>query len=169
VPTLPLFVKQVGSDLIGTDPHTGALVRAPRDQLRCSTALSGSNHLFDAILDTGAPLTIFPEEVWQHFVRGADYELLPLPVGTPQARVAGWQFAFHLARFLVPLVLIDAGLSVAVPRAHVVAQFALGPRANQVSTPPVLIGLWGGLLEGAHLGIDRDPHTGRARGDLNVP
>jgi hypothetical protein len=51
----------------------------------------------------------------------------------------------------------------------VIAQFAIGARPNARGTPPVLIGLWGGLLEGAHIGIERDPHTGRARGELLVP
>lgn len=83
--------------------------------------------------------------------------------------MAGWQFDFHIARFLVPLALLDSGLTTRVPRAGVVAKFAVGDPPGWRSLPPVLLGLWGGLLEGGRIGIDRDPHTSRATGELVLP
>jgi hypothetical protein len=124
----------------------------------------------DTIIDTGAPLTIFPERIWSQFQPGIDYDFLPF-VGAPpaMARVLGWQFTFRIARFRVPLGLMDAGLTTRIARLDVIAQFATGDPAGWRSIPPIFVGLWGGLLEGGRLGINRIAATNQLAGELIYP
>lgn len=169
MPTLPLRDYRLGPDLLVSDGASGTL-RVPRTRLHCLLEVPGWLLPCEAVIDTGAPLCIFPESVWLHFQPGLDYELLPFVGANPPAvRIASWQFTFRLARFLVPLALCDVGLTTRVERPNVIAQFANGDPPGWRSTPPVVIGLWGGLLEGGRIGIDRDPHTGRATGELVFP
>src|SRR5438067_10910209 len=144
----------------------------PRVQLRCLLRVPGTPIPRDAILDTGAPLTCFPERIWQPFREGVDFEWCPFAPGVqpPAGQMAGWRFTFRMARFLVPLALMD--YSTEVERPDVFAAFATGdPPAHRATNapPPVIIGLWGGLLEGSRLAIGRDPATGQVTGALEFP
>jgi hypothetical protein len=169
VPTIPLAVGSHGSD-ITVDDLTGGILDIPRLRFHCLIEVPGFLLPREALIDTGAPLTIFPEKIWSKFQFGTDYDILPL-VGAPAApaRVLGWQFTYQIARFRVPLALLDAALTIRVPRPDVIAQFATGNPTGWRSIPPIFIGLWGGLLEGGRLGIDRVSSTNRLAGELVYP
>jgi hypothetical protein len=168
VPTIRLSVGTHGADIPVQQPG-GGIIDIPRSQFRCLIELPGHLLPQDAIIDTGAPLIIFPELIWSRFQVGADYDFLPF-VGTnpPTARVGNWQFTYQIARFRVPLAVMDAGLTTRVPRPGVIAQFATG-NPTGLRSLPVVVGLWGGILEGGRIGIDRNAQTNRARGELTYP
>jgi hypothetical protein len=141
----------------------------PRVQFRCLVRLPRLAMPRDGIIDTGSPFTWMPEAIWQHFRPGADYEELPFAPGftAPLGRTAGWNFTFRVARMLQPIGLHDGRAE--LTRDGVIVQFASGnPPAYARSSAPavVMIGLWGGALEGTSLRISRDPATGRASGAL---
>lgn len=62
--------------------------------------------------------------------------------------------------------------STEVERPNVVAAFAAGnPPAHRTrkALPPVIVGLWGGLLEGSRIAVGRDPTSGHLTGSLEFP
>jgi hypothetical protein len=147
----------------------GKPVSVARPQLQCLVRLPGSLLPQDGIIDTGAPLTTVPERLWSGLQAGTDYEWLTFPPGTPLPAgvMARWRYTFRLARFLAPVTLMD--YATAVDRPDVVAAFADGnPPAAGRGLPPVVVGLWGGLLEGGAVAVDRTP-GGRVAGELRFP
>ena len=166
MPIIHLATGQWANPLYVDLPGGGSLA-IPQPQFRCLIRLPNQLLPKDALIDTGAPFTFLPEEVWMPLRVGSDYEWLPFTAGTrpPPARIAGWQFTFRIARFLAPLTLLD--YSTVVERHGVIAAFAAGSvSATRKSLPPIIIGLWGGLLEGGQVGVTRDSHTGRVTGGL---
>lgn len=151
-----------------TDPR-GAVVPVHRPQFRCLIHLPGTLMPQDGIVDTGAPLTHIPERIWSGLAPGTDFEWLDLGAGAPAPGgvIAGWRYTFRLARFLAPVTLMDS--AVAVDRADVIAAFASGNPTGARSVPPLVIGLWGGLLEGAAVRVTRDPASGSVFGALELP
>ena len=103
MPTIRLTAYSVGPLLALAHPPGARPV--PRVQLRCLLRVPGTPIPRDAILDTGAPLTCFPERIWQPFREGVDFEWCPFAPGVqpPAGQMAGWRFTFRMARFLVPL------------------------------------------------------------------
>lgn len=85
----------------------------------------------------------------------------------PPARTAGWSFAFRLARLLAPVRLFNTRGPAELARTGVIVQLAFGnPPARGNSPPRIVIGLWGGLLEGTAIRITADPASGRLAGAL---
>ncbi|QDU24266.1 hypothetical protein [Urbifossiella limnaea] len=171
MPSVRLSVQATGPVLPAVSPTVG-LVDVHRPQFRCLLRLPNTLLPRDAVIDTGAPLICFPEDLWRPFRVGVDFEWLPFAPGPapPAGRLVGWQFTFRMARFLAPVTLLD--YSTEVERPNVVAQFATGnPPAppGRHSLPPVIVGLWGGLLEGGTLAVGRDPASGHVTGGLAFP
>ncbi|MBA4065174.1 MAG: hypothetical protein C0501_15955 [Isosphaera sp.] len=167
MPVIRLAVRYL-TDLAPHDP-SGNPVPVPRPQLRCLVKLPGALLPQDGVIDTGAPLTTVPEDLWRPLQAGTDYEWLIFPPGTPTpvGVMAHWRYTFRLARFLAPVTLID--YATAVDRPGVVAAFAdSNPPAAGRGLPPVVVGLWGGLLEGGAVAVDRTP-GGRVAGELRFP
>ena len=169
VPTIRLATFATGPALQLTGP--GGPPAVPRVQLRALLRVPEAVFPRDAVIDTGAPFTCFPQVPWTGFRQGIDSEWCPFDpaVPPPAARIAEWAFGFRIARFLVPLTLID--YSTEVDRPDVVAAFADGnPPAyrNRSALPPV-VGLWGGLLEGCTIAVGRDPVGGHVTGALAFP
>lgn len=148
----------------------GGTLDIPKVQLRCVLDLPGPAGTVNGVIDTGASLTFVPEDVWQKLRPGVDFEWLPFTPGSapPAGQFVNWSFSFRMARFLAPVAVMD--YTTDVERADVIAAFASGnpPVAGQ-QTPSVILGLWGGLLEGSRLHLDRDPATGRVVGELAYP
>lgn len=171
MPLLPLTVGSHGVAITVSD-LAGGTIAVPRPQFRCLIELPGYMLPQDAVVDTGAPLIIIPAVIWTRFQAGTDYEILPFTGPTPApGRVVGWQFGFRIARFLVPLAVTDTALSTRVERSGVTAAFAAGdPPAppGRKALPPVIIGLWGGILEDGRIGIARDPARG-VSGEIQYP
>ncbi len=143
-----------------------------RVQLRALLRVPGVVFPRDAIIDTGAPFTCFPQQIWSPFQEGTDFEWCPFDpaIPAPSARVTDWTFGFRVARFLGPLALLD--YSTEVERPGVVAAFAAGDPpgyGSRKALPPVIVGLWGGLLEGGRVAVDRDPVGGYVTGALEFP
>jgi hypothetical protein len=170
MPTIQLDPGNWGTPFPVVAPR-GGTISVFRPQFRCLLRVPNAFFPRDAIIDTGAPLTCFPEAIWSQFREGIDFEWLPFAPGvhvTP-GRVAGWQFTFQMARFLVSLALMD--YTTAVERPEVIAQFAAGnPSAtpSRRALPPIVVGLWGGLLEGGKIAIERTP-TGQVSGTVEFP
>jgi hypothetical protein len=170
VPTLELAVQSTGP-VLPVVPPKGQVFVVPRPQFRCLIRLPQFLMPQDAIIDCGAPLTCIPKALWDRFLEGRDFEWLPFIYGTqpPTGRIGRWVFGFQMARFRVPLALMDYRTQ--IDRFEVIAQFAdsdppSDPRKK--APPPVIIGLWGGLLEGGTLSIARSP-TGQVTGELTFP
>ena len=55
-------------------------------------------------------------------------------------------------------------------RPDVIAQFADNDPPRRGNAPPsFIVGLWGGVLEGGRIVIDRDPLSGHVTGSLEFP
>jgi hypothetical protein len=170
MPVLRLSTGNWALPLTASDPR-GAPVPIFRPQFRCFIRLPNALLPRDALIDTGAPMTCLPERTWRSLRDGVDFEWLSLPTGPNASGVmAGWQYTFRLARFLVPLALLD--YTAEIERPDVIAAFAFGNPptfAGRPALPPVYVGLWGGLLEGSRLTIGRDPAAGQVTGELEFP
>lgn len=170
MPVVRLFVIDIARPSAVVVPAGGTL-DVPKFQLRCVLDLPGLGVPVDAIIDTGAALTFVPESVWQPLRPGTHFEWLPFAAGTGvrTGQFATWSFAYRMARFLAPVAVMD--YSTDIERADVIAAFADSdpPASNLQKLPPVVVGLWGGLLEGGRLHLDRDPATGRVVGELAYP
>ena len=148
---------------------TGTPLLIPRTQFRCLVRLPHLTMPRDGIIDTGSPFTWMPESIWSRFRPGVDYEELPFEPGftVPRAQTAGWNFTFRFVQMLPSIGLHDGRTELA--RAGVVVQLADGnpPSFVRTNAPAVVvIGLWGGLLEGTNLHIATDATTGHIAGTL---
>ncbi len=111
-----------------------------------------------AIIDTGAPLTIFPHKIWHgsfHWQSGRDYDELSVAgYGTTfRGQVLSARYAFRLARLRVPVDL--AGHDLNAPRLRLddlVCQLA-----DPGGPPFIILGLWGGPLVGRKLAVETAP------------
>lgn len=172
MPTLALTSARLGP-AISTRDASGATVSIAPTRLYALLEVPGLLLPRDAIVDSGSPLTVFPEAIWSLCQPGRDFELLPFVGRPPQpARVLGWSFTFRIARFLRPLAFVDANLGTRVERPGAVVQFADGNppiRPGARGLPPIIVGLWGGLLEGGRMGIERNPLAGGVRGEIAFP
>ena len=147
----------------------GVRLSLPRAQFRCLVRLPNLTMPRDGIIDTGSPFTWMPEAIWQHFRPGIDFEELPFEPGytVPRGQTAGWNFTFRFVRMLQPIGLYDFQIELA--RDRVIVQLTNGnPPIPPGSQRPavVVIGLWGGLLEGTSLRIATDAATGHVAGAL---
>lgn len=170
MPTLPL-TTHYPPVLLRVDDPSGAPLAIPLPQFRCLTQIAGIFLPRDAVIDTGSPLSWMPEAIWNRLSEGTDYEVLPWASGfvPPPGRTAGWNFTFRIARLLQPIRLFALTTSVELVRDRVIVQFADGnpPAFSRGNAPPrVVIGLWGGLLEGTSLRISTDAATGHIAGSL---
>ena len=150
----------------------GGTLNIPTVQYRCLLRLPAFPLPRDAVIDTGAPLVYFPQQVWSGLREGIDFEWLPFAAGTvsPVAQIARWQFTYQFARFLVPVGVMD--YTTEFERPEVVAAFASGdPPApsTRKALSPIIIGLWGGVLEGGRIAVGRDPLSGHVTGSLEFP
>ena len=148
---------------------TGTRLLVPRLQLLCWVRLPNLLMPLDGILDTGSPFSWFPEAVWSRLRPGVDFEELQFEAGyaPPRALAAGWSFTFRIARMLQPVVLMDT--STELERNGAIVQFADGnpPVPTGSKKPPrVVLGMWGGALEGLNLRMATDTVTGHTLGAL---
>jgi hypothetical protein len=170
MPTLRLQVDNSKPPIPVVEP-SGGVVLIERPRLICDVGLPGRLLPLAGIIDVGAPLTIIPQDAWSTLREGTDFEWLAFAPGTspPAANILGRNFTYRIARFLGPVDLMDRVTQISRP--NVIAQFATGnPTAGPGRfLPPVVIGLWGGVLEGGRLHVDRDSATGRLTGELAFP
>lgn len=135
-------------------PTTRGVGRIPLRQLSCALRVPPIPGAKRAIIDTGAPLSLFPHHTWANEFRwreGRDFDVLPVAGDPPlTGRVLSHRYAFRLARLRVPITL--AGRDLAGPRLQV------DSLVTQLAEPGgpafILLGLWGGVLDGRRLLFD---------------
>jgi hypothetical protein len=135
--------------LIGRDPDN-----APDDRRQS----------LDGIVDTGAPLTVFPRHVWDdrlsrfssHITRlqfdPDEMAQRPPDQRTPTSVVAGRRFPYFLGRVHLGAFDLEGRRMPAVP---VLAMFREDVVPRGEPPPPILLGLGSGILDGRRL--VRDP------------
>ncbi len=102
---------------------------------------------FPAILDTGAPISVFPQETWRNFA--TEIQRVPLVEDRALTGAAGGRrYGYFLGR-----VWVGAGdmWDRRLPPVSVLAQFREDDIPAGEPQPPTLLGLWGGILEGRTL------------------
>lgn len=164
VPSLELFVGPPGSP---TSPAAGNLDLAPPlpglsrvllRRLSCTLRAPPAPGAFRAVVDTGAPITLFPHAIWSglfNWRAGRDYdELAVAGLGTTlRGSVAGGRYAFRLARLRVPVEL--AGATPGGPRLRL---DGLVCQLTDPGGPPyIMLGLWGNALDGRTIKVTRRP------------
>lgn len=159
MPSLELFVEPPPWPAIPqfdlAAPVAG-LSRVPIRRMWCWLRCPPRPGAAQAVLDTGAPLTVFSYRLWNHHFgwrAGRDYDELPVTAANPHGHVAGRRYGFTLARLRVPVEL--AGRD---PRGDRLRLDALVCQLADPAGPPLtLLGLWGGALVGRRLGVDATP------------
>jgi hypothetical protein len=115
---------------------------------------------FPAVLDTGAPISIFPKNAWQMVLPEISrVRLVEERVLTGAA--AGRRYSYFLGRVLLGAIDLWERRLRAV---SVLAQFREDDTPKGEPSPPILLGLWGGILEGRTL--TRWPTVERYDADL---
>lgn len=165
MPTLELYVKEVRVAKIA--PHGFFQLKSTFDglnrvllrRLTCLLRSAGGQGIWEAIIDPGSPLTLLPYSVWSekfNWQPGIDYDELEVDnADTPlTGKVRGHTFSFKLARLRVPIELIGKDLT--GPRIRVESLIV---QLLDAGPPYILIGLWGGALEGKRLSFNRLPQS----------
>ena len=165
MPALELYVdppdRLVPRDgnLVLSPPLPG-LSRVLIRHLYCSLRVPPVPGAYPAVLDTGAPLTVFPHNLWSNQFKwraGRDYDELPVVgIGTVlTGQVLGYRYSFRLARLRVPVEL--AGRD---PKGDRLRLDSLVCQLADAGGPPfVLLGLWGGAFTGRRLAVEPQPNS----------
>jgi hypothetical protein len=163
VPAFDLFVD--GVPVIGLlptgnlalDPPLAGLNRVLLRRLYCRLRVPPVPGSYEAVLDTGAPLTVFPHKLWHGqfgWRAGRDFDELTV-AGAPAltGQVLGHRFACRLARLRVTVEL--AGRD---PKGARLRLDALVCQLAETSGPPyIILGLWGGVFTGRRLAVELQP------------
>ena len=159
MPSLELFVEAARRPAIpqfDVVPPVAGVGRVPLRRLVCHLRCPPHSGAYDAVLDTGAPLTIFPHALWSvafNWRAGRDYDELPVAAAHLHGHVAGRRYSFTLARLRVPVEL--AGRD---PRGDRLRLDAIVCQLADPAGPPLtLLGLWGGAFPGRRLAVDPTP------------
>lgn len=164
MPTLELFVGPPDLRTLPTtgnlpiDPPLPGLSQVLLRQLSCTLRVPPIPGAYDAIIDTGAPLTVFPHWLWDHQLRwqaAREYdELTVAGIGAVlRGQVLGHSYSCRLARLRVPVEL--AGTDLKAPRLRL--DSLVCQLADAGGPPYVILGLWGGPLVGRHLAVEPQP------------
>jgi hypothetical protein len=165
VPTLELFVRPpdrcvVPNGNLDLAPPVSGLNRVLIRELSCTLRVPPIPGAYKAVLDTGAPLTIFPRSLWDHQFRwraGRDFDELSVAgIGsTLQGQVLSHRYSFRLARLKVSVEL--AGRD---PKGDRLRLDSLVCQLADTGGPPfVLLGLWGGAFVGRKLAVEPRPNS----------
>jgi hypothetical protein len=164
---VPSFELLVGPPVIRGMPADGNLVLDPPlpglprvllRRLKCLFRTPPVSGAWEAVIDTGAPVTVIPHSAWSGAFRwraGRDYdELAVAGTGTTlRGSLAGVRYSFRLARLRVPVEL--AGPAPGGPRLRLdglVCQLA-----DPGGPPYIILGLWGNALDGRAIRVGRRP------------
>lgn len=140
------------------DPPLPGLDRVLLRRLFCWLRVPPIPGAKTAVIDTGAPLTIFPHSVWYSdygWRAGRDYDELTVAGGAAlSGQVLGHRYTLRLARLRVPVVLSGKNLKGdRLQLDSLVCQLA-----DPGGPPFVLLGLWGGPFDNRKLAVEREPN-----------
>lgn len=115
-----------------------------------------ARRIVDGIIDTGAPLTVFPRLTWKRFAK--DIEWLALP---PEKFARSWltnlrgrtggRSACRIGRVFVEAFDVEGGLRF-LPGGVILAQF----EEIETTEDRIILGLHGGILENRRLIVEPD-------------
>lgn len=166
MPALDLLVEEM--DVVGLPPKGNLLLDPPLPglnrvllrRLYCWLRVPPISGAKAAYLDTGAPLSLFPRQVWKndfHWQAGRDFDELSVAGigGTLQGQVLGHRYSFRLARLKVPVELTGRD-----PKGDRLRIDGLVCQPAETGGPPfVLLGLWGGAFVGRRLAVEPRPNS----------
>jgi hypothetical protein len=164
LPTLELIVEPPdlrtlpGTGNLPIDPPLPGLNQVLLRRLSCWLRVPPIPGAYTAVIDTGAPLTVFPHRLWNQQFRwqaGRDYDELPVAGVGPvlQGQVLGYRYSCRLARLRVGVEL--AGRD---PKGDRLRLDSLVCQLADAGGPPyVILGLWGGPLVGRRLAVEPQP------------
>ncbi len=115
-----------------------------------------ARQLADGIIDTGAPLTVFPRLTWKHFATDIDWLTLP-PERLSSSWVAnlrgrtGGRSRCRIGRVFLEAFDVESG-SRFLPGASILAQF----EEDETIENRIILGLHGGILERRRLIVEPD-------------
>jgi hypothetical protein len=141
-------------------PAVGALHRVLLRRLSCALLVPQLRGTFEAVIDTGAPLTIFPHQFWHRdfgWQVGRDFDELSVAgIGTAlQGQVLGHQFTCKLARLRFPIELVGSHLAGDRLRLDSLVCQLADPSALSF----IILGLWGGAFTGRRLVVESQPNS----------
>lgn len=142
-----------------TTPLTGPpLVHVLNLRLSCNYRIPRVPGVREAILDTGAPLSLIPRWLWRdqfNWREGVHFDVCHFVGLGPwlDAQLLGTSFRCRIVRLKVPVEV--AGTNLRGPRFSVENMIAQLPEADAPTF--TLFGLWGGVFDGRRLVVDRVP------------
>jgi hypothetical protein len=122
-------------------------------RLKSLVLVGSSSTPRDGLMDTGSPLTIFPERIWKNHRQEIEWFTTP-PSSTLKSwwssisGVTGGAVPCELGRISLTVIDLSGNTLRPIP---VVAKFA---QDNGLLPNRVILGLWGGILEGRRLMLD---------------
>lgn len=152
MPRIRLVVERDANSAVVIARSTDAdTVAGSNLRVVCGLFAGRDRHRHTAVVDTGAPTTVFPFVVWQRFQ--AEIRWLTFADGVPRksATLGGARYQYRLGRVSVRLVGKDD--EPVLPAVDVIAQFE---QLDPMKTPAerltrTLVGLQLGPLEGRYL------------------
>jgi hypothetical protein len=164
LPALELLLEKIGlsglpGDLVLAPPLPG-LNRVLLRRLYCWLRVPPVPGAKIAYLDTGAPLTVFPHQIWKNdfnWQPGRDFDELSVAglSGPLLGQILGHQFTCKLARLRVPIDL--AGRDPKGDRLWLGSLVCL--LADPGSPAFIILGLWGGAFTGRRLTVETKPNS----------
>lgn len=154
----PVEIRGVAADGdIPLEPPQPGLARVPLRRLTCYLRVPLVPGAQRAVIDTGAPISYFPHQIWANDFRwreGRDFDILPIAGNPPLVgQTLGFRYPFRLARLRVPIIL--AGRDLRAPRLQV--DSLVTQLAERGGPTVILLGLWGGVLDGRRLEFGTAP------------
>ena len=136
-------------------PPLPGLYRVLLRRLACHFRVTPTPGVKLAVLDTGAPLSLIPHDVWRFdygWQAGRDYDELHIPGVALSGQALRYRYTFRLARLRVPVVL--AGTN---PKGDRLQLDSLVCQLADPGGPPfIILGLWGGVFTNRRLVIDEE-------------
>jgi hypothetical protein len=166
VPVLDLFVDPFPVAGLSSSGNLDLAVPLPSlnrvllQRLYCSLRAPPVPGAYKCVLDTGAPLSIFPYDMWHDWFgwrAGREFDELTIAgVSAPlTAQILGHQFPSKLARLRVPVEL--CGRNLAGDRLRLDSLVCL--LAESGGPAFIILGLWGGAFTGRRLTVESKPNS----------
>jgi hypothetical protein len=141
---------------------TGEVVRIPFLRIFALAYFGGLQNVRHCIVDTGAALSVFPQSEWMNFVNDIEWLQTPNGVVNPDwvTNVAGATGGSCPCRlgYVRAVFMAFGGKARRLPPLRLLGQFLLdgGLPEDQRPMKRIVLGLYGGCLQGRRLIVDPD-------------